>query len=282
MTDIKISLIDIDGLSEPSKVLIEKVSEAVGEIFKPYQIERIAKAETNAMLTKTKAEIEATELQQRALKRFLSEEALKQVNMENITRKAIPLLDEKAQPNNIEKDWLIDFFDKSRLISNENMQDLWAKILAGEANIPGTYAKRTLHLMATLDKNDAQIFTNLCAFLWYINGPLIIVFDEQAEIYTKNNISFTILKHLDSIGLISFEPLAGYKRMKFSKTNTASYFSKTITLEFQNESDNDLNTGKVMLTEAGLQLINICNSKQIDGFVDYTLAEWAKLNIKSI
>lgn len=282
MSDIKISLIDLDGLAEPGKVLVEKVSEAVGGIFKPYQIERIAIAEANATIIKTKAEIEATELQHRALRRFLSEEALKQKNIESITRKTIPLLSDNAQPNNIEKDWLVDFFDKSRLISNEEIQDLWAQILAREATAPGTYSKRTILLMSTLDKNEAQLFMKLCAFSWNVNGLVPLIFDEHNEIYINNGISFNSLRHLDAIGLISFEPLAGYRRMKLGKNMVISYQNKKLTLELPNEKDNDFSLGKVMFTDAGLQLTNIFKPQEVDGFFEYVKAELLKTNIKSI
>jgi hypothetical protein len=45
------SLINIGELAKPATVLIEKISDAVGEIYKPYQAKRVAKAETEAELT---------------------------------------------------------------------------------------------------------------------------------------------------------------------------------------------------------------------------------------
>ena len=43
-------LINLGDLSKPATVLIERVSDAVGGIAKPWQIKRIAKAETKADL----------------------------------------------------------------------------------------------------------------------------------------------------------------------------------------------------------------------------------------
>ena len=39
------SIVNLGDLSKPATVLIEKISDAIGGIFKPYQIKRIAKAE---------------------------------------------------------------------------------------------------------------------------------------------------------------------------------------------------------------------------------------------
>ena len=233
MADQNNSLINLGNLAEPAKVLIEKVSDAVGGAFKPWQIERVAKAEAKAEIIKANTKIEISELQQRALNRFLVEEASKQENIESITKKAIPQLAEHANPSGIEKDWLVDFFDKSRIVSDEEMQNLWSAILAGEANRPGTYSKRTLHLMASLDKKDAVLFTKLCGFVWMIGTPTPLIFDSQNEIYTNNGINFSSLKHLDAIGLISFESLSGYVRKGFGKNIAVTYGSKITTLEFQ-------------------------------------------------
>ena len=86
------SLINIGELSRPATMLVEKISDAVGGIFKPYQIVRVAKAEAQA--DRVSSQIEISDLQRRAFHRFLEEEAKKQTNIEDITQKALPLLNE--------------------------------------------------------------------------------------------------------------------------------------------------------------------------------------------
>jgi hypothetical protein len=67
------SLINLGELSKPATVLIEKISDAIGGIFRPYQIRRVAQAETEAEKIQAVSQIEITALQQRALSRFLIE-----------------------------------------------------------------------------------------------------------------------------------------------------------------------------------------------------------------
>lgn len=274
------SIVNLGDLAEPAKILIEKVSDAVGGAFKPYQIKRVAKAEAEAEIIKANAQIEISELQQRALNRFLIEEATKQENIESITKKAIPQLKEGADPGKIERDWIVDFFDKSRIVSDEEMQTLWSSILAGEANQPGTYSKRTLHLMASLDKKDAQLFTKLCGFVWFIGTPVPLVFDSQNEIYTNNGVNFTSLKHLDAIGLISFESVSGYVRKGLPKTALTAYAGKPAILEFPNDENNQLNIGHALFTDAGTQLAQFCGNSFADGFREYAMSEWLKNGVK--
>jgi len=56
------SLVNIGELSKPATVLIEKISDAVGGIAKPWQIRRVAKAEAEADKIKAIAHIEIDEL----------------------------------------------------------------------------------------------------------------------------------------------------------------------------------------------------------------------------
>lgn len=142
---------------------------------------------------------------------MVHEEGQKQENIENITAKAVPKLEPDAKPENIEKDWLTNFFDRSRLTSDEEMQSLWANILAGEANAPRSFAKRTVELVGTLDKRDAELFTNFCTFCWMVDDLMPMVFDYTDKVYNNKMTNFIGLSHLDSIGLIRFDSLAGFR-----------------------------------------------------------------------
>ena len=153
------SLVNLGNLSKPADTLIKKVSAAVGVIFKPYQIRRIAKAEVEASLIRAEGEIQITDLHRRAMHRFIKEEAKKQDNIETITSQALPLLEDASDPDAIEDDWVTNFFDKCRIISDHEMQTLWAGVLSGEANAPGTYSKRTVNFLSDLDKSDAMLLT---------------------------------------------------------------------------------------------------------------------------
>jgi hypothetical protein len=143
-------LIKLDELTKPATVLIEKISDAVGGIFKPYQVIRLAKAEAEAEQIRAESQIQITDLHRRAMHRFLEEEARKQSNIEEITYRALPLLEERARPQELGDDWIANFFDKSRIISDPQMQELWAGVLAREANGPGTFSRKTVNILSDL------------------------------------------------------------------------------------------------------------------------------------
>src|SRR5688572_23724780 len=130
------ALVNVGELTKPATVLIEKISDALGGYFKPYQIRRVAAAEADAEKIHALAQLEISDLQRRALQRFVAEEAKRQDNIEAITAKALPEVTPDALSEKVEDDWIVNFFDKCRLISDDEMQALWSKVLAGEANAP--------------------------------------------------------------------------------------------------------------------------------------------------
>ena len=202
--------------------------------IKPWQIRRVARAEAEAekikALAQIETQIEIADLTRRALGRFLIEETKKQDNMESITSKALPLLEENSKPQEINDDWITNFFDKCRLISDDEMQALWAKVLAGEANSPGKYSKRTVNFLGSLDKLDAILFSKLCGFCWDIGGIVPLVYNIDDPIYTENGINFDILNHLDDIGFLSFEKTSTFKRMRFPKRYPFLYYGIQINI----------------------------------------------------
>ena len=275
MGDPNTSIISLGELSKPATVLIEKISDAIGGIFAPYQIERKAKAEAKAEKIQAISRIGITKLQRRALGRLLNEESAKQKNIESITQKALPLLKSTSKPKDLDRDWIVNFFEKARLISNNDMQNFWSRILAGEANIPGSFSKRTLDLVHLLDKRDASLFSSLASFVWTSRRELIpIIIDAHGKIYNDRKINFESLKHLDSIGLISFDSLAGYTLIDLAKTIQLSYRNSVVRITFANEEKNKLNVGLALLTSTGKELVGVCDPQNIQGLIDYVIEKW--------
>lgn len=272
MTDF--TMINAGKLTKPATVLIEKISDAVGGVFKPYQIVRVAKAEAEADQIRAESNIQISDIQRRAMRRFLVEEGKKQSNIEDITEKALPLLSEESNPQDIEDDWITNFFDKSRIVSDTEMQQLWAAVLAREANNPGMFSRKSVNLLSDMEKRDAELFTTLCGFAWMIRGVTPLVFRPEGEIYNRHGINFDSLSHLESLSLIRYAGFAGFLENELPKNLTVSYYGRLIELTFPREENNELMTGTVILTTAGRELAAVCGSKPIDGFFDFICERW--------
>lgn len=267
------SLINLGDISKPATVLIEKISSAVGIVFEPHRVKRMARAEAEAEKIKALARIELTDIEQRAIERFVTQEARKQENIEQITAQAAEHLPQDADVEGLDEDWVAHFFKQCDTISNKEMQSLWARLLSGEATKPGTFSKRTVDFVSTMDKSDAELFTKLCSFVWMIGIPTALILDSGDEIYCKNGITFDTLKHLDSIGLISFEPLSGYKRTNFPKYSTIFYYGQPTTIEFD-ENGGEVNLGCVLLTNLGRELVDLSGSSKNQEFYEYMIKSW--------
>lgn len=278
MTEGK-SLISFGDLSKPATVLIEKVSAAIGEVFRPYQVKRMAVAEAGAKKILATAEIEVAEIQQRALRRWVREEQRKQENIEAITAESLRDVQDEAKPELIDEDWLVAFFDKCKLISDSEMQTLWSRILAGEANKPGSYSRRTLDFLANIDKKDAQDFTRLMGFGWNIGFFVPFVFDIGDPIYKQHELRFATLTHLDSIGLIKFDNANGFGLTELPKFTNLGYFGKIFGVEFPAEENNVLQVGKVLLTQIGSELAPICGAVFSPTALDYVIERWQSLGL---
>lgn len=288
---IDMDIKDLAGFSEPAKELIQRCSTGLGNIFQPLHTRRMANAESDAAILrarteveidkiKTQGAIEVSEIQQRAIARMLYEEENKQQNIESIVSKALPELGESAKPSQIEEDWLSNFFDKCRLVSDEEMQILWGKVLAGEANEPGTYSKRTINFIRSLDQQEAEKFQSLCRFGDQENvTPLIHSYSD--DLYKNTGVTFNSLNELQAIGLINFNGITGYSKIweqgDKEKTITYKYFDDIFEITI---TGNKFEVGQVLFTEMGKQIAAICETSPVEEFTSYIVNKWCGLGYK--
>ena len=260
------------NLTEPITRLVEKVSDAIGGIAAPTQRRRIAKAESDIQLMSAKTQMKIKGIEQRARQRRDAEEIRFQDNIEKIVGGTQPLLSDGSDPNSMGDDWINHFFAKCRYVSDEEMQTLWSKILAGEANTPGSFSRRTLNAVADLEKEEANQFSKLCGYCFYVGVLRIpLVMDIGDEIYTQAGFSFAKLSHLDSIGMIRFDNLAGYQ-LKQHGPITTRYWDRRLEIV----GDGNVDIGKCLLTSVGRELAPICGSEPVEGFLRYMIQKWDK------
>lgn len=272
------SLVNIGELAKPATTLIERISDSIGGVCKPWQIKRIARAETEAEIIKAAGEIEISKLHERAMQRFVAEEAKKQQNIESITRKAIPLLENDADPSQMDEDWIVNFFDRCRLVSDDEMQNLWAKILAGEANQPGRFSRKTIMLLDSIDKKDAQMFTDICGFLYGFEEYVdILIYSYKDEIYKENGVDFEVLSHLGFVGLIQYLISGEYMQDCLYGEFNIHYFDTRLHVNLDRSEHDFFVVGKCQLTQAGKELAPICGAGKVSGFLEYVLERWTGL-----
>ena len=212
-----------------------------------------------------------------------------QGNINSIVRKADGMKQpgDKQNFRNLDKDWVADYLDKCKNDSDEEMQSLWAKILAGEADKPGSFSKSTVDAVSKLSKEDALLFAYFCQFVWTIdndNGdgrPLI--YSENNDVYNVSYRIFEVVKHLDYLRLVSDSGAGGYVNMFFASAVPLVYHGVKVHLDVPKAKDEErkdwyvADMGQAKFTEAGEQLYRICEVQKNDAFFQYTVEEWMKL-----
>ncbi len=251
---------DLAGLAEPLKKLVEVLAQGVGSLSKPYLIRK--NADAKAYETKTSADAKSYEIKQlaesinearqllgsadlvegglvlntpsvenplslpeRIEKRKQYQEAKEQHNIEEITSIAAEELadEETVSSEPVDDDWIARFFDAARLINDEQMQNLWGKILAGEIKQPHSYSLRTLDLLRNLSKNEAEIFVKVARLAIRSENLVFVIFPDDGEYWEANfNISFSGWLILRELGLVIGQDLSITART--SPTNNEIYF----------------------------------------------------------
>jgi hypothetical protein len=99
-------------------------------------------------------------LSERALEYTYRDSILKQENREKIAGRACEEIAQNPPSQDAEKqidhDWLNHFSRHAENVSSDDVQSLWAKILAGEIRRPGTFKIRTLQELSVLSRDEAE------------------------------------------------------------------------------------------------------------------------------
>lgn len=276
MSETNFSLVDLKALTKPAVKLIEAVHSAVGALYEPTRIRRKAKAEADAVVILAKSQMKVREIEARASERLQNKELRRQENIENITKKALDSLPQEVSKDPVDDDWVYQFFEHCQDIGNKQMQSLWAKLLAGEVATPGSFSIRTLRLVKEMGKDDAQLFTNFCTFVWQVpnTGLLPVITSIEAAPIAKSGLTFKDYLHLDALGLIKFENLTGFSLKELTK-NPFFYYGKQHIISAK-QGNMDLPLGKALLTGIGMQLAPIAGSLYSEEYRCYVVEEWRK------
>jgi uncharacterized repeat protein (TIGR03899 family) len=210
----------------------------------------------------------------------------KQRNRESVIEQAVEEL--KAVPDDavksdakVDPDWTTQFIDITEDVSDTNMQQLWAKLLAGEVKSPGSFSKRTLEIVKTFTKHEAEVFTRICSVVWHMRHTskkwaltdqswVHAVFNEQHNPLTFN---YTDCLLMAEYGLIEIS--ATYSTIWMPESGfLMQYFDEFFHFQKVKESKKmvQVNSGTFHLSEAGRQLAAIANPQKNEGYLKAILS----------
>ena len=111
------------------------------------------------------------------------------------------------------------------------MQDVWAKVLAGEVIDPGSYSMKTLSVLRNMSAKDAELFERIAPFV--ISREYIIHYD---DINKKYGVSYEDILTLDDLGLLNSSGIISTKIEVKNKPEALMYFEEYILLATSEES----------------------------------------------
>lgn len=102
-------------------------------------------------------------IEDRTVKRARLSQLRKQKNIESIMQKTLGYCANFEIGQRTDYDWLSRYIALSEEISNPTMQDLWAKILAGELTSPGSFSFKALKIFKDMSIYDAKLLAKACS-----------------------------------------------------------------------------------------------------------------------
>lgn len=197
-------------------------------------------------------------------------------NQNKIVNIAIQSLKDTAKPEAIENDWLSRFMDKARLVSSEEFQLIWGKILARECNEPGSIPMALLYTLEKMDREDAESFTALRRITVQLDGEFapVIIGDRINEYEKMIGITFDKLVSLSSLGLIQMSFALSTSAYALTIKNTPSkikYYDKDYDIGEKKQID----VGNVIFTKSGQALCKVIDAEIVNGFWEtYCIPFW--------
>ncbi len=102
-------------------------------------------------------------LEDRSYRRKKLNQLRQQQNMEAIMLRAAQYCSDGTITDRADQDWFSHFVTLAEGISNKVMQDLWAKILAGEISQPGSFSLKTLQTFRSMSITEAKLLAKACS-----------------------------------------------------------------------------------------------------------------------
>lgn len=249
------ALVSVKFEGKALKKLIEAVENGVGGWFRPHQLKRVASAEAKAKLIAVQAELDAGQIKD-GLKRLdefgnlvavearplppLIETANKSdyielaiaaetdraiqrtQNLISIVRKAAEesgeIPDDKVSDEPVDPDWFARWRSGAEDVSSEQMQQLWARMLAGEVRQPGKFSLRTLDFLRNLSRAEAERIQSLAP---YVIAGDAIYHGHSVDQYLADHAGLTtgLLIDLRSLGIVDdINPAFGLEKHVKSRT----------------------------------------------------------------
>lgn len=169
---------------------------------------------------------------------------------------------------NYDFDWFVRFYEAVGNISDEVMQDLWAKLLAGEVAEPSSFSLKTIDVLRNLSKQDAELFSLICSHSVMTRGQNFLPhYDTYLE---KHNIYYTDIMKLNEQGLIFNDGTIGFSMSIGQNPNVLFWNNDLVmTIESSDDKNIEIHIKTYPFTKAGQELaVLVSKSVSEENFIE--------------
>lgn len=162
----------------------------------------------------------------------------------------------------IDSDWVNRWRDYACKVSTDEIQSLWARVLAGEIKSPGKISFRTMEFIKNLNKDEAKDIEFVIPFIFkegfiyrgYLNSKLVR--------YIHEWLSLDVLLKMQELGVVQ-EVYQEHVTLKLNGAigQTAFIRCNDKVLTYERERDSDIDMPYIPVTQLGVQLAEIAGCK---------------------
>ena len=204
--EAKAKAIAAQGEAEAERILTEGQATTMGIIAS-------AQADARSILVSPDSTLKGQlEFGAAVTQRVQFQEEKRQSNIgQVVTQAALELEGKEVEDNEPDHDWTARFFNDIQDVSTQETQFLYARILAGEVERPGSTSIRTLSILRDLDRSTAALFRTLCSICISLRPAENVILDARvpslggnagANALKKYGLGFDYLNVLNEHGLI--------------------------------------------------------------------------------
>ena len=282
----------------PISKLISTVSAGIGKLYEPTHIKRIAKAKAEEIKLISGAMEECSviptqyndgsltlnntdwdDFVRRTQGRMAFQELQKQNNIECVVANAYNILEKEqtCSEDAVEQGWINRFFDSVADISDEDLQHLWGKILAGEIMSPKTYSLRTLETLKSVSQSEAQIFRMICKYTLVHKNTFNL--PTNSNLFADTPIDYADIMILGEAGLINFQNVSYTIYLPRNENTIIEVGGSRLSINNVSAKPMSLLCEVYSLTTAGMEIFDIVhsckdNEGQNDDFVQAYAFAW--------
>ena len=176
-----------------------------------------------------------------------------------------------AEPVKLDFDWFFRFFEAASGISDEDMRELWAKVLAGEIERQGSFSLRTVEVLRNMTAREAEVFRRVSRLvLSETDGVQFLLCDDSigdCNINEWHGLGTGDLFLLEECGLVNAFCISNIMELSEGAGGFVSGDGQMLLIQPKGKKQREFHYKSYPLTRAAVQLLPIVRDGEYDDYL---------------